>query len=128
MSSSVGLGITNPIKAGSIRAFANLSALDTDWHDLSSDDFYDTTTGSACASGLKFAWVGVVNLSLENVAYIKYRPRTLATDTTDNEMPVLPYATHADDVGTLSALVTTISVAKGGAGDTVYVIAGFERA
>ena len=67
-------------------------------------------------------------MSLENAAYIKYRPRTLATDTTDNEMPVLPYATHADDVGTLSALVTTISVAKGGAGDTVYVIAGFERA
>lgn len=128
MSSSVGLGITNPIKAGSIRAFANLSAADTDWHDLSSSDFYDTTTGSACAEGLKFAWIGVVNLSLENVAYVKYRARTLASDTTDNELPVLPYSAHTDDVGTLTALVTTISVAKGGAGDSVYVIAGFERA
>lgn len=127
MSSSVGLGITNPIKAGSIRAFADLSSFaDTDWHDLSSADFYDTTTGEACASGLKFAWVGVVNLSLENVAYVKYRPRTLASDSVDNEMPVLAYSAHTDDVGTLSALVQTISVTKGSADDSVYVLAGFD--
>lgn len=122
-----GLNITNPIKAGSFRAMYDLSSTaSTDWQDLSSADFKDSATGETLASGYKFAWVGVINLSLDGVAYVKYRARVAADDTTANELPILPYSLHSDDIGTLTADVSTISVKKNDASDSVYVIAGFD--
>ena len=43
------LNVTYPIKAGSIRAVLNMSSNGTDWTDLTSSSFYDSTTGAACA-------------------------------------------------------------------------------
>ena len=121
-----GLNVTNPIKAGSFRAMCDLSLATADWQDLSSADFKDSATGEALASGLRFAWIGVVNLSLDGVAYVKYRARVAADDTTDNELPILPYSLHSDDIGTLTAYVNTISVKKPADLDSLYVIAGFD--
>jgi hypothetical protein len=104
----------------------DLSLATADWQDLSSADFKDSATGEALASGYKFAWIGVVNLSLDGVAYVKYRARVAADDTTDNELPILPYSLHSDDIGTLTAEVTTISVKKPADLDSLYVIAGFD--
>ena len=40
------LGVTNPIHAGNKLASYNASSVnDTDWHSLSSTDFYDAQTG-----------------------------------------------------------------------------------
>ena len=47
------LGVQYPIHAGGYAAAYNASAVnDTDWHSLSSDDFYDTRTGTQLPSGL----------------------------------------------------------------------------
>lgn len=128
MSSSVGLGITNPIKAGSIRAAYDLSSSsDTDWHNLTSDMFKDSASGLSCAEGLRFAWVGVVNLSTDGVAHVKYRAFDTASDVTTNEIPVLPYSAHTDDLATLQAVITTVAVKKYASSDSVYIIAGFDR-
>jgi hypothetical protein len=46
------LKVTEPIISGSIRGSIDLSTVsNTDWNDLTSADFIDVTTGSACASG-----------------------------------------------------------------------------
>lgn len=114
---------SNPAKAGSIRGVITLSAVaDTDWHDLTSADFVDSTTGSACASGLTFEWIGVMNLGAD-VMHIKYRARTTAGDSTTNEIAV--GESWEDDLGTLRTATTTISYAKSGASDEVYIYAGF---
>ena len=58
-----GLNTTNPIISGNIRGVYDASTAinDTNWNDLSSANFQDSTTGSACAAGLKFVWLGVSN-------------------------------------------------------------------
>jgi len=98
------------------------SVSDTDWHDLSSSDFIDSTTGSACASGLAFEWIGVTNEG-SDVMFIKYRARTLASDPTTNEIAVGQI--FSDDIVTLRTKVSTIAYKKAGASDTVRIIAGF---
>ncbi len=56
------LKVTEPIISGSIRGSIDLSTVsNTDWNDLTSADFIDVTTGSACASGLAFEWIGFTN-------------------------------------------------------------------
>jgi len=117
------LKVQDPIISGSIRAVLDLSSVsDTDWHDLSSSDFIDSTTGSACASGLAFEWIGVTNEG-SDVLFIKYRARTLASDPTTNEIAVGQI--FSDDIVTLRTKVSTIAYKKAGASDTVRIIAGF---
>ena len=102
--------VQNPIISGSIRAVLDLSSVaDTDWHDLSSSDFIDSTTGSACASGLSFEWIGVENQGSAEM-FIKYRPRTLASDPTTNEIAVGQI--FSDDLGTLRTSISTIATRK----------------
>lgn len=121
----MGLNVTDPIVSGSIRGVYNASSVnDTDWHDLSSDDFVDSATGSACASGLSFAFLAVVNKG-SNLMHIKYRARTGAGDATTNELPIDYY--YSDDIGTINTTVSTIAYRKSGASDTVYFIAGFDK-
>lgn len=114
--------VQNPIISGSIRAVLDLSSVaDTDWHDLSSSDFIDSTTGSACASGLSFEWIGVENQG-SDVMFIKYRARTLASDPTTNEIAVGQI--FSDDLGTLRTSISTIAYKKNSASDVVRIIVG----
>ena len=114
--------VQNPIISGSIRAVLDLSSVaDTDWHDLSSSDFIDSTTGSACASGLSFEWIGVENQGSAEM-FIKYRPRTLASDPTTNEIAVGQI--FSDDLGTLRTSISTIAYKKNSASDIVRIIVG----
>jgi hypothetical protein len=114
--------VQNPIISCSIRAVLDLSSVaDTDWHDLSSSDFIDSTTGSACASGLSFEWLGVENQGSAEM-FIKYRPRTLASDPTTNEIAVGQI--FSDDLGTLRTSISTIAYKKNSASDVVRIIVG----
>lgn len=117
------LKVNDPIISGSIRAVLDLSAVsNTDWNDLNSSDFIDTTTGSACASDLNFEWIGVTNEG-SNVMFIKYRARATASDATTNEIAVGQI--FSDDLVTLRTQIKTISYKKASASDTVRIIAGF---
>ena len=121
----MGLLTNDPISAGSIRGVYNASSVaNTDWNDLSSDDFKDSITGSSCAAGLKFAFLLVVNKG-SGLAYAKYRARTGAGDAVTNEIPV-DYS-YSDDLATLQTEVETIAFKKGASGDSVYFIAGFTK-
>ena len=114
--------VQDPIISGSIRAVLDLSSVsDTDWHDLSSSDFIDSTTGSSCASGLAFEWIGVTNEG-SDVMFIKYRARTLASDPTTNEIAVGQI--FSDDLGTLRTSISTIAYKKNSASDVVRIIVG----
>tara|TARA_R100000773_G_C4219698_1_gene118321 strand:- start:862 stop:1227 length:366 start_codon:yes stop_codon:yes gene_type:complete len=115
----------DPISSGSIRGVFNASSVNnTDWNDLSSDNFVDSVTGSACAASLKFAFLAVVNKG-SNLMYIKYRARTGAGDAITNELPV-DYS-YSDDIATISAEVSTIAYKKAAGSDSVYFIAGFVK-
>jgi len=119
------LNVQDPIIAGSIRAVYNASSVnDTDWHDLSSDNFVDSVTGSACASGLSFAFLAVVNKG-SGFAYIKYRARSGAGDSVTNEIPIDLF--YSDDIVTINTTVPTISYKKNAGSDTFYIIAGFTK-
>ena len=119
------LNVQDPITAGSIRAVYNASSVNnTNWNDLTSSDFVDSVTGSACAAGLSFAFLAVVNKGT-NLAYIKYRARGGAGDAVTNEIPVDYY--YSDDVGTINTTVTTVAYKKAVGTDTFYLIAGFSK-
>ena len=117
------LKIQDPIISGSIRGSLDLTSVaNTDWNDLSSADFMDVTTGSSCAAGLAFEWIGVTNEG-SDVMYLKYRARVGAGDATTNELTVGQI--FSDDIVTLRTTVTTICYKKNAAADTVRIIAGF---
>lgn len=117
------LKVTEPIISGSVRGSLDLTGVsNTDWNNLTSADFIDTTTGSACDAGLKFEWIGFTNGG-SDVMYIKYRARTSASDPTTNEIAVGQI--YSDDIVTLRAVVTTIAYKKNNSADTVQVLAGF---
>ena len=119
------LGATKPILAGNIRAVYDASSaiVDTDWHDLTSANFQDTTTGAACTADLQFLWLGISNEGDES-AYLKYRARTLASDPTTNEIAVGQF--YSDDLGTLITKVRTIAIKKADAADKIVLVAGFK--
>ncbi len=125
------LGVQNPITAGQYTASYNASAVaDTDWHTLSSDDFYNTVDGLQLASGLKFAWVGLASSSSSSISFIKLRGADGAGDgkgNTDGVIPVL--GTYNADVQALSdgSSVSSIAYAKGAGGDSVIIYAGFNK-
>ena len=115
--------VTDPTISGSIRAALDLTSVaDTDWHDLTSADFIDSTTGLACAAGLKFEYLGIQSQSAD-LTFIKYRARVGAGDATTNEIAF--GQVWIDDVGTLRDQVITIAYKKANAADSVYIIAGF---
>ena len=120
------LNVTDPIIAGNIRGVYDASTAinNTDWNDLTSANFKDSTTGNACDSNLKFAWLGISNEGSDS-AFLKYGARTLATDTTDNEIAVGQF--YSDDLATLLNRVTTIAIKKAAAGDKVRIVAGFAK-
>jgi hypothetical protein len=123
--------VTNPIFAGSqIAAYSASAVADTDWHSLSSDDFYNTVTGAQLASGLKFAFVGVVTSSTSTESFIKLRAAAGAGDGTANTDGVIPVlGTYQADVQAIveAATVTSIAYKKGGASDKFVIYAGFNQ-
>jgi hypothetical protein len=123
--------VTNPIFAGSqIAAYSASAVADTDWHSLSSDDFYNTVTGAQLASGLKFAFVGVVTSSTSTESFIKLRAAAGAGDGTANTDGVIPVlGTYQADVQAIveAATVTSIAYKKGGTSDKFVIYAGFNQ-
>ena len=123
--------VTNPIFAGAQIAAYNASAVaDTDWHSLSSDDFYNTVTGTQLATGLKFAFVGVASSSSTTVSFLKLRAAAGAGDGTSNTDGVIPVlGTYQTDSQALveGSTVTSIAYKKAAAGDSFIIYAGFNK-
>ena len=125
------LGVQNPITAGQFIGAYNASAVsDTNWHTLTSNEFYDAVTGSQITDGYQFAWVGIASSSTSAVSYIKLRAATAGTDGKTNTDGVIPLlGTYQVDVQALSAgsSVTSIAYAKSASGDSVIIYAGFNK-
>lgn len=125
------LGVQNPITAGQfIGAYNASSVADTDWHSLTSDEFYDPTTGTQLTDGLKFAFVGAVSSSTSAVSFIKLREAAGAGDGSGNADGVIPLlGTYEVDVQALSggASVTGIAYKKAAAGDSFIIYCGFNK-
>jgi len=123
--------VSNPIFAGSqIAAYSASSVSDTDWHSLSSNDFYNTVTGSQLASSLKFAFVGVVTSATATESFIKLRAAAGAGDGTANTDGVIPVlGTYQADVQAIveGSSVTSIAYKKGDASDKFIIYAGFNQ-
>jgi hypothetical protein len=101
------LGVQYPIHAGGYLTAYNASGVnDTDWHSLSSDDFYDTQTGAQFASGLKFAYVEVVSSNTSTLSYVKLRAAAGAGDGVTNSDAVIPvFASFKVDAQALAKVV-----------------------
>ena len=116
------------IQTGEFIACKSTSAnTSTDWTNLNSSDFIDSTTGEALDADLAFCDVSVYNPG-SSTAYFKLRPRTTASDSTTNEIFIL--AGGAIDIqcgGTKSGAITDISYKKGASGDNVVFICAFNR-
>lgn len=123
--------VTNPIFAGSqIAAYSASAVADTDWHSLSSDDFYNAVDGAQLASGLKFAFVGVVTSATATESFLKLRAAAGAGDGTSNTDGVIPVlGTYQADVQAVvdGDTVTSIAYKKGGAADKFVIYAGFNK-
>jgi hypothetical protein len=106
---------------------STVSNSSTDWTDLNSSDFIDSTTGSALDADLAFVDVSIYNPGL-STAYIKLRALEAVNDATTNEIFVL--AGGAIDIqcgGLKGGAVTTIAYKKGASGDDLKLICAFNR-
>lgn len=106
---------------------STLSNSSTDWTDLNSSDFIDSTTGSALDADLAFVDVSIYNPGT-STAYIKLRALDAVNDATTNEIFVL--AGGAIDIqcgGLKGGAVTTIAYKKGASGDDLKLICAFNR-
>tara|TARA_B100001093_G_C26772343_1_gene990786 strand:+ start:569 stop:952 length:384 start_codon:yes stop_codon:yes gene_type:complete len=123
------LGVQYPIHAGSSLASYNATVInDTDWHNLTSSDFYDTITGSQFSAGLKFAFIMFVSSNSSTLSMIKLRAAGSATDGITNTDGVIPvFSSFSVDSQALSAgsSVTTISYKKANGADSFVIYAGF---
>jgi len=119
-----------PITTGNFIASYNASSVnDTDFHDLSSSDFYDTSTGNQLSSGLTFSNIVVYSSNTSSLSYVKFRARTGAADGVANSDGVLPVSQSLTyDLHTLEAPnPSTIAYKKAAGGDTFFIIASFVR-
>ena len=125
------LGVQNPITAGQLVGAYNASSVsDTDWHTLTSNEFYDTVTGNQITDGLKFAFVALISSSTSTLSFLKLRAAAGASDGKTNSDGVIPvFGRFEIDSQALQAgdLVTSIAYAQGASGDSVVIIAGFNK-
>ena len=123
------LGVTNPIHAGNKVAAYNASAVnDTDWHTLTSTDFYDAQAGTQLSAGLKFAFVNVVSSNTTTLSFFKLRAAAGAGDGTGNTDGVIPVASSFKvDSQALQGgkSVTSVAYKKAAGGDSFIIVAGF---
>ena len=99
----------------------------TDWTDLNSSDFIDSTTGSALDADLAFVDISIYNPGT-NTAYFKLRALDAINEATTNEIFIL--AGGAIDIqcgGLKGGAVTTIAYKKGASGDDLKLICAFNR-
>jgi len=120
-----------PISAGQFVAAYQADAVnDTDWHTLTSNDFYSSVTGSQLSAGLKFAFVNVTNSNTTTPMYIKFRARVAAGDATGNTAGVIPvFSSYSIDVQALAdgGNITSIAYKKAAGSDKVSIHCGFNR-
>lgn len=124
------LGVQNPISAGQyLAAYNATSVANTDWNNLSSSDFYDTSTGLQLDSDLEFAFVAVYSSNTSSVSYIKLRSAAGAGDSVSNTGGVIPVAKSFEvDVQALATSNTTsIAYKKASASDKFFLYCGFNR-
>jgi hypothetical protein len=122
--------VSNPASAGQVFAtYDATSQNDTDWHSLSSDDFYDTTTGTQLDAGLKFAFVGVASDNTTAKTFIKLRAASGAGDSTANSGGVIPVLStfNVDSQALANSNVTSIAYKKAAGSDIVVLYCGFNR-
>ena len=125
------IGVSNPASAGQVIGSYNASCVsDTKWHTLTSDEFYDATTGTQFTDGLQFAFVALISSSTSTLSYLKLRAAAGSGDGKTNTDGVIPvFGRFEVDVQALQAgaSVTSLAYAKGAAGDSVVLIAGFNK-
>jgi hypothetical protein len=125
------LGVQYPIHAGGYAsAYDATSVNDTDWHSLTSDDFYDTRTGTQLPTGLKFAYVQVVSGSTDTKSYLKLRAAASGSDGVANSDGVIPIfsAYSVDSQALISGDgVTSVAYKKAAGGDNFVIYAGFNK-
>ena len=125
------LGVQNPITAGQIMGSYNASSVaNTDWHTLTSDDFYDAVSGAQITDGLQFAYLNVTSSSTSTLSFVKPRAAAGAGDGKTNTDGVIPiFGRFEVDLQALQAgsSISSIAYAKGASGDSVVIIAGFNR-
>lgn len=123
------LGVQYPIHAGGYFAAYNASSVnDTDWHTLSSDDFYDALTGNQLSAGLKFAYVNIVSGSTDTLSYWKARAADGPSDGVANSDGAVPVFNGQNiDVQALidGNSVTSIAYKKAAGSDSFVIYAGF---
>ena len=79
------LSVQNPISAGQIIGAYNASSVsDTDWHSLSSDDFYDPSTGTHIGT-IEPTNFSSASSAHQNDAYLADASGTLGTSTPAQE-------------------------------------------
>ena len=124
------LGVQNPITAGQVIGAYNASSVsNTDWHTLTSLDFYDAATGSQLTDGLQFAYVAIIT-DASDLSFIKLRAAAGAGDGKTNTDGVIPVFGGFDiDIQAIQAntSVTSIAYAKAAAGDKAVIYAGFNK-
>jgi len=125
------LGVQNPITAGQVVASYNASSVsDTDWHTLTSNEFYDTITGTQLTDGLQFAFIALISSSASTLSFLKLRAASGGSDGKTNTDGVIPvFGRFEIDSQALQAgtSVTSIAYAKGASGDSVVIVAGFNK-
>ena len=124
------LGVQNPITAGQVIGAYNASSVsDTDWHTLTSNEFYDTASGSQITDGLQFAYVAIIT-DASDLSFIKLRAAAGAGDGKTNTDGVIPIFGGFDiDTQAIQAntSITSIAYAKAAAGDKTVIYAGFNK-
>jgi len=122
--------VNNPASTGQFfAAYDATSQNDTDWHTLTSDNFYDTTTGTQLAAGLKFAFVGVASSNTSSKMFIKLRAAAGAGDGVTNSDGVIPILAtfNVDSQVLANSSISSIAYKKAVAGDIVTLYCGFNR-
>ena len=124
------LSVQNPISAGQIIGAYNASGVsDTDWHSLTSADFYDPTLGTQLDASLKFAYLGAVSSNTTTVSYVKLRAAAGAGDGVTNSDGVIPLLSSysIDSQALASSNITSIAYKKADSSDSFVVYCGFNR-
>lgn len=123
------LGVQYPIHAGGyLAAYSATSVNDTDWHTLSSDDFYDTRTGARFTAGLRFAFIEVVSGSTDTESFFKLRAADGPSDGVTNADGVITVlGSFKVDVQALvsGSDVTSIAYKKAAGSDSFIIYCGF---
>jgi len=124
-------GVQNPISAGQVFGAYNASSVnDTDWHSLTSNDFYDPISGTQLADGLQFAYANLTSSSTSTLSFFKARAAAGAGDGKTNTDGVVPvFGRFEIDLQALQngTEVTSVAYAKGAGSDQVVILCGFNK-